>query len=87
MELSPAWLAEHQIYNRGYGGDDYLVWFPDAGFSGMIQNLRPLKSLGYAVVGMIVVLGAYTIIATVGNAVNNAGTTPGVWSLTPLSYS
>ena len=45
------------------------------------------KSLGYAVVGMVVILGAYTIIATVGNAVNNAGTTPGVWSLTPLSCS
>lgn len=45
------------------------------------------KSLGYAVVGIIVILGAYTIIATVGNAVNNAGTTPGVWSLTPLSCS
>lgn len=31
------------------------------------------KSLGYAVVGMIVILGAYTIIATVGNAINAAG--------------
>lgn len=29
------------------------------------------KSLGYAVVGILVIMGAYTIIATVGNAVEN----------------
>lgn len=45
------------------------------------------KSLGYAVVGMIVILGAYTIIATVGFAVSSAGTPPGTGSwlgYTPL---
>lgn len=31
------------------------------------------KSLGYAVVGMIVILGAYTIIATVGNTIQGIG--------------
>ncbi len=31
------------------------------------------KSLGYAIIGMIVVLGAYTIIATVGNTVESIG--------------
>ncbi|OGM97664.1 MAG: hypothetical protein A2735_03615 [Candidatus Yanofskybacteria bacterium RIFCSPHIGHO2_01_FULL_41_21] len=46
------------------------------------------KSLGYAVVGMIVVLGAYTIIATVGNAISSADTGPSTTSwldYTPLS--
>lgn len=31
------------------------------------------KSLGYAVIGMIVILGAYTIIATVGNTIQGIG--------------
>lgn len=31
------------------------------------------KSLGYAVVGMIVILGAYTIIATVANTIEGVG--------------
>lgn len=31
------------------------------------------KSLGYAVVGMVVILGAYTIIATVGNTIQGIG--------------
>lgn len=31
------------------------------------------KSLGYAVIGIIVILGAYTIIATVGNAIEGVG--------------
>ena len=46
------------------------------------------KSLGYAGVGMIVVLGAYTIIATVGNASSSADTGPSTTSwldYTPLS--
>ena len=53
-------LLEHQIYNRGYGGDDYLVWFPDAGFwqikEGALPNfcLEPAtatKKLRYVMVG------------------------------------
>ena len=31
------------------------------------------KSLTYAVIGIVIILGAYTIIATVGNAVQSAG--------------
>jgi len=31
------------------------------------------KSLGYAMVGMLVILGAYTIIATVGNTIQGIG--------------
>lgn len=31
------------------------------------------KNLNYAVIGIIVIMGAYTIIATVGNAINAAG--------------
>ena len=32
------------------------------------------KSLGYAVIGMVVILGAYTIIATVANTIEGIGT-------------
>ncbi|KKW02630.1 MAG: hypothetical protein UY36_C0005G0014 [Parcubacteria group bacterium GW2011_GWA1_49_11] len=35
------------------------------------KNAR--KSLGYAVVGILVIMGAYTIIATIGNAVEGLG--------------
>ena len=53
-----------------------IVWY---GFQMMAAQANETKfkdarkSLGYAVIGMIVVLGAYTIIATVGNAINSAG--------------
>ena len=52
-----------------------IVWY---GFQMMAAQANETKfkdarkSLGYAVVGMIVILGAYTIIATVGNAINAA---------------
>ncbi len=45
------------------------------------------KSLSYAVVGIVVILGAYTIISTVGYAVSSAGTgsSTGSWfDYTPL---
>ncbi len=53
-----------------------IVWY---GFKMMasqgnetnFKNAR--KSLDYAVVGMIVILGAYTIIATVGNTIEGIG--------------
>jgi len=53
-----------------------IVWY---GFQMMASQgnatkfATAYKSLGYAVVGMIVILGAYTIIATVGNAVQGIG--------------
>lgn len=49
-----------------------IVWY---GFQMMIAQGNPAafgtarKSLGYATIGMLVILGAYTIIATVGNTV------------------
>ena len=60
-----------------------IVWY---GFQMMAAQANETKfkdarkSLGYAVIGMIVILGAYTIIATVGNAINSAG--PGDPALT-----
>jgi hypothetical protein len=53
-----------------------IVWY---GFQMMAAQSNSTKfadarkSLGYAVVGMIVILGAYTIIATVGNTVQAVG--------------
>lgn len=53
-----------------------IVWY---GFQMMASQSNATKftearkSLGYAVIGMIVILGAYTIIATVGNAISSAG--------------
>ena len=53
-----------------------IVWY---GFQMMASQSNETKfatarkSLGYAVVGMIVILGAYTIIATVGNTIQAIG--------------
>ncbi len=53
-----------------------IVWY---GFQMMVAQSNETKfadarkSLGYAVVGMIVILGAYTIIATVGNTIQAVG--------------
>lgn len=53
-----------------------IVWY---GFQMMASQSNATKftearkGLGYAVIGMIVILGAYTIIATVGNAISSAG--------------
>ena len=67
-----------------------IIWY---GFQMMIAQGNDTKfsaarkSLTYAVVGIAVILGTYTIIATVGNAVTGLGTTKTVWSYTPLSCS
>ena len=53
-----------------------IVWY---GFQMMASQANVTKfetarkSLGYAVIGMIVILGAYTIIATVGNTIQAVG--------------
>ena len=53
-----------------------IVWY---GFQMMASQSNETKfatarkSLGYAVIGMIVILGAYTIIATVGNTIQAIG--------------
>jgi hypothetical protein len=53
-----------------------IVWY---GFQMMLAQSNTTKfanarkSLGYAVIGMIVILGAYTIIATVGNTIQGIG--------------
>lgn len=53
-----------------------IIWY---GFQMMASQSNETKftsakkSLGYAVVGMIVVLGAYTIIATVANTIEGVG--------------
>ena len=53
-----------------------IIWY---GFQFIVSRGNPTaftnakKSLGYALIGMVVILGAYTIISTVGNAVESAG--------------
>ena len=53
-----------------------IVWY---GFQMMLSQANVTKfetarkSLGYAVIGMVVILGAYTIIATVGNSIQAIG--------------
>ncbi|OGN28276.1 MAG: hypothetical protein A2941_01885 [Candidatus Yanofskybacteria bacterium RIFCSPLOWO2_01_FULL_49_17] len=53
-----------------------LIWY---GVQMLLSRGNPTafgnarKSLGYAIIGVVVVLGSYTIIATVGNAVRGAG--------------
>ncbi len=70
-----------------------IVWYGFqmmAAQSNATKFTEARKGLGYAVVGMIVVLGAYTIIATVGNAISSAGTGPSTTSwldYTPLNCS
>lgn len=73
-----------------------IVWY---GFQMMLAQsneskfAEARKSLGYAVVGMIVILGAYTIIATVGNTIQGIGAqdlstrSSTFMSYTPLSCS
>ncbi len=67
-----------------------IVWYGFqmmAAQSNATKFTEARKGLGYAVVGMIVILGAYTIIATVGNAISSAGTGPSTTSwlnYTPL---
>lgn len=68
-----------------------IIWY---GFKMMLAQGDPTafgkarKGLLYAVIGIAVILGTYTIIATVGNAVAGLDTSNNsTWSVLPLRCS